>query len=71
MATKISNIKPLSGNRRSHALNATKHAQKPNYQTYTIDGEKIVTTAREARLFRKSARVRKCDKKDVSVEEAA
>lgn len=63
MATKITTKKPLVGNRRSHALNATKHAQKPNYQTYTIDGEKIVTTAREARSFRKEPRVRKCDQK--------
>ena len=63
MATKITTKKPLVGNRRSHAMNATKHAQRPNYQTYTIDGEKIVTTAREARSFRKEPRVRKCDKK--------
>ena len=63
MATKITTKKSLIGNRRSHAMNATKHAQKPNYQTYTIDGEKIVTTAREARSFRKEPRVRKCDKK--------
>lgn len=63
MATKITTKKSLIGNRRSHALNATKHAQKPNYQTYTIDGEKIITTAREARSFRKEPRVRKCDKK--------
>ena len=66
MATKVTTKKPLVGNRRSHALNATKHAQRPNLQTYTIDGEKIVTTAREARTFRKEARVRKCDKKDAA-----
>ena len=30
MAKKITNTKPLFGNRRSHALNATKHAFKPN-----------------------------------------
>lgn len=70
MATKITNKKPLSGNRRSHACNATKHAQKPNLQTYNIDGEKIVTTAREARSFRKNPRVRKCDKKAVTATEA-
>lgn len=28
MATKITNKKPLSGNNRSHALNATKRVQK-------------------------------------------
>ena len=64
MAKRVTTKKPLVGNRRSHALNATKHAQKPNLQTYTINGEKIVTTAREARNIRKEARVRKCDKKD-------
>lgn len=63
MATKITTKKALVGNRRSHAMNATKHRQKPNYQTYTIDGEKIITTAREARSFNKEPRVRKCDKK--------
>ena len=56
MAIKATSKKPLFGNRRSHALNATKHAQKPNLQTYTLDGEKIVTTAREARTFRKEER---------------
>ena len=45
MAKKISTKKPLSGNRRSHALNATKHAQKPNFQKVTINGEKVVLTA--------------------------
>ncbi len=64
MAKKCTTKTPLHGNRRSHACNATKHAQKPNLQTYTINGEKIVTTAREARTFRKEARVRKCDNKD-------
>ena len=38
MAKKITAKKPLTGNRRSHALNATKHAQKPNLQKKTIDG---------------------------------
>ena len=61
MATRITTKKPLVGNRRSHALNATKHAQKPNLQTYTVNGEKIVTSAREARTLRKEPRVRKCD----------
>ena len=60
---KITTKKPLVGNRRSHAMNATKHAQRPNYQTYTIDGEKILTTARDARSARKEPRSRKCDQK--------
>ncbi len=53
MATKITTKKPLTGNRRSHALNATKHKQKPNLQTYTINGEKVKLTAREARTILK------------------
>ena len=53
MAKKVSTKKPLSGNRRSHALNATKHAQKPNFQKVTINGTKVVLTAREARTMKK------------------
>lgn len=53
MAKKVSTKKPLSGNRRSHALNSTKHAQKPNYQKVTINGTTFVTTAREARTMKK------------------
>ena len=55
MATKISTKKPLSGNRRSHALNATKHAQKPNFQKVTINGVKVVLTAREAKALKNAA----------------
>ena len=32
MANVKTDRKPLFGNRRSHACNATRHAQKPNYQ---------------------------------------
>ena len=32
MAKKVTTKKPLSGNKRSHALNATKTKQKPNIQ---------------------------------------
>ena len=53
MAKKVSKTKPLTGNRRSHALNATKHAQKPNFQKVTINGEKVILTAREARTMKK------------------
>lgn len=55
MAKKISTKKPLVGNRRSHALNATKHAQKPNYQKVTIDGKKVILTTREARTLKSAA----------------
>ena len=54
MATKVTTKKPLFGNRRSHALNATKMRQNPYIQTYTIDGEKVKLTAREARTLRKA-----------------
>ena len=53
MAKKVSNTTPLFGNRRSHACNATRHAQKPNYQKVTINGEKVVLSAREARTLNK------------------
>ena len=56
MATRVTTKKPLVGNRRSHALNATKHAQKPNFQKVTIDGEKVILTAREARTMKKEER---------------
>lgn len=54
MATKVTTKKPLFGNKRSHALNATKMRQNPNLQTYTIDGQKVKLTAREARTMRKA-----------------
>jgi len=54
MAKKVTTKKPLSGNNRSHALNATKRTQKPNLQTVTIDGVKVKISAREARTFKKT-----------------
>ena len=53
MAKKVTSKKPLSGNRRSHALNATKHAFKPNLQVVTINGKKVRMTARELRTINK------------------
>ena len=55
MAKKISTTKPLSGNKRSHALNATRTKQKPNFQTVTINGQKVQVTARDLRTLNKSA----------------
>ena len=66
MATKVTTKKPLFGNSRSHALNATKKRQNPNLQTYTIDGEKVVMTAREARTMRKSEKT--CEVKNTITE---
>ena len=46
---KVSTIKPLTVNSRSKAMNATKRRQKPNLQKKTINGEKVVISAREAK----------------------
>ena len=55
MATKLTEKKPLFGNRRSHSLRATRHAQKPNLQKVTLeDGSKVVMSARELRTMRKA-----------------
>ncbi len=53
MAKKVTTKKPLTGNRRSHALNATKMKQKPNIQKKSINGNKVRTSAREARTLEK------------------
>ncbi len=54
MAKKVTNRKPLSGNRRSHALNATKHQYKLNLQTITINGKKVKMSARELKTLKKN-----------------
>lgn len=54
MAKKITEKTPLFGNRRSHACNATRHAQKPNLQKIKLDnGETIRISARELRTLNK------------------
>ena len=54
MAIKKTAKKPLFGNRRSHALNATRHMQKLNLQNVTLeDGTKIKVTTREAKKYKK------------------
>ena len=56
MAKKMTSKTPLFGNRRSHACNATRHAQKPNYQKVKLDnGQTVVMTARELRTLKKNA----------------
>ena len=52
MAKKVTNKKPLTGNLRSHALNATKMKQKPNLQKKTIDGKTVRIRAREAKKMK-------------------
>ena len=54
MAKKLTSKTPLFGNRRSHACNATRHAQKPNLQQVTLEnGEKVRISARELRTLNK------------------
>lgn len=66
MAKKVTEKKPLFGNRRSHSLRATRHAQKPNLQKVTLEnGEKVIMSARELRTYRKIS------KKEVNEELAA
>ncbi|MBR3661328.1 MAG: 50S ribosomal protein L28 [Bacilli bacterium] len=54
MANKKTEKKPMFGNRRSHALNATRHMQKLNLQNVTLeDGTKVKMTTREAKKYKK------------------
>jgi ribosomal protein L28 len=56
MAKKVTAKKPLAGNRRSHSCRATKHTQKVNMVTVTLeDGTKVRTSAREKRTMNKLA----------------
>lgn len=58
MAIKVTNKKPLTGNKRSHALNATKMQQKLNLQVVRLeDGTKVRMSAREIRNMRKQQAV--------------
>lgn len=57
MANKVTERKALFGNRRSHSLRATRHAQKVNLQKMTLeDGTKVVLSAREIRTLRKASK---------------
>lgn len=57
MANKVTGRKALFGNRRSHSLRATRHAQKVNLQKMTLeDGTKVVLSAREMRTLRKASK---------------
>lgn len=58
MATKATNRKPLFGNTRSHALNATRRKQNLNMQAVTLNnGEKVSMTVREAKKLKKDQKV--------------
>ena len=54
MAKKVSTRKGLTGNNRSHALNATKKVQKVNMQKVNVDGKTVIMSAREAKKYKKS-----------------
>ncbi len=51
----LSNIVPLTGNKRSHSNRATKMTQKPNYQTKKINGVKVKLASNEWKTMKKSA----------------
>ena len=55
MAKKLSTKKPLYGNLRSHAENATRTKQKPNYQTKNFAGFIFTLAAREWTTMKKAA----------------
>lgn len=58
MAVNVSSRKPLFGNKRSHALNATRKKQGVNLQVVTLeDGTKVRLSAREIRTSRKNDKV--------------
>ena len=55
MATKVTSKKAKSVNNRPNCLKITKRTQKVNLQTVTTaDGQKIRTSAREARSMKKN-----------------
>ncbi len=57
MAKKRTSKKPLFGNKRSHALNATRKVQRPNFQKVTLeDGETVVMSARKLKTIKKSGK---------------
>lgn len=54
MAKKVSTKKPLFGNLRSHACNATRTKQRVNMQKVTLNGVTVIMSAKEAKKFRKN-----------------
>lgn len=55
MAVNITGRKPLSCNKRSHALNTTKKQSKLNLQIVRLaDGTRVRLSAREIRALRKN-----------------
>lgn len=57
MATKVTSKKSRTVNNRPNCLKVTKRVQKVNLQTVTLaNGEKIKTSAREARSMKKNSK---------------
>ena len=56
MANKITSKKNNAAKKVSHSHIRTNKNQKLNYQKTTIDGVKVITTAREARTFKKNSK---------------
>lgn len=56
MAKSVTERKPLFGNSRSHALNATKKKQSLNMQKVTINGKTEIVSAREAKKLKKESK---------------
>lgn len=55
MAKKATEKKPLFGNARSHAMNATRRKQNVNLQKVTVNGKTVRVSARELRTLKKMA----------------
>ena len=53
MAVKLTARKGLTGNRRRHDLNATKHKQNLNLQTKKVNGVKVTLSNREWKALNK------------------
>ena len=59
MADNVTKKKPLFGNKRSHALNATRKKQGVNLQVIRLeDGTKVRLSAREIRTMRKDEKLK-------------
>ncbi len=58
MAIKLTSKKALYGNRRSHSLRATRHAQRPNFQKATLEnGQKVIMSVRDLRSHKKASKI--------------
>ena len=56
MANKVTSKRNNAAKKVSHSHIRTNKTQKLNFQKTTIDGVKVVTTAREARTFKKNSK---------------